>query len=83
MLTASPPGYQVRTDLAVIERAPPIPEHPSRALLVVEVAVSSRDRDLKVKPSVYAGAVDECWVVDLERRCVLVHRDRVEVAYRK
>ncbi len=69
-------------DLAVIERAEPKLEHPTRALLVIEVAVSSGDRDLRVKPAVYARAVDEYWVVDLERRCVVVHRDPAGDAYR-
>jgi Uma2 family endonuclease len=27
------------------------------------------------KPRIYAPAVDEYWVVDLEQRCVVVHRD--------
>ncbi|MGO9322703.1 MAG: Uma2 family endonuclease [Solirubrobacteraceae bacterium] len=69
-------------DLAVIERAEPRLEHPKHALLVIEVAVSSGDRDLRVKPAVYARAVDEYWVVDLERRCVVVHRDPAGGAYR-
>jgi len=62
-------------DVAVIDRPAPAGEHPKRARLVIEVAVSSRDRDLLTKPRIYATAVDEYWVVDLERRCVVVHRD--------
>lgn len=62
-------------DVAILRRPAPTQAHPSRALLVIEVAVSSRDRDLRAKPAVYAGAVDEYWVVDLERRELVVHRD--------
>jgi len=35
------------------------------------------------RPAVYAAAVDEYWVVDLERRCVVVHRDRARNGYRQ
>jgi Uma2 family endonuclease len=62
-------------DVAVIDRRAPIDEHPKRARLVIEVAVSSKERDLVTKPRIYAPAVDEYWVVDLEQRCVVVHRD--------
>ena len=62
-------------DVAILDRPAPTREHPSRAPLVIEVAVSSRDRDLRSKPAIYAGAVDEYWVVDLERQEIVVHRD--------
>lgn len=69
-------------DLAVVDRAPPQRAHPSAARLVIEVAVSSRDRDLRTKPAVYAPYVAEYWVVDLDRRCLVVHRNAVDGAYR-
>jgi Uma2 family endonuclease len=69
-------------DLVIVERAPPKLEHPTQAPLVIEVALSSTRRDLGVKPAVYADAVAEYWVVDLERRCVIVHRDPAARAYR-
>ena len=69
-------------DVAILERRPPALEHPSRALLVIEVALTSRDRDLRTKPTIYAPAVAEYWVVDLERRCVVVHRDPAGDGYR-
>jgi Uma2 family endonuclease len=62
-------------DISVIDRPAPIDEHPKRARLVIEVAVSSKDRDLVIKPRIYAAAVEEYWVVDLEQRQVVVHRD--------
>lgn len=74
---------ELEPDIVIIERAEPTLEHPTRALLVIEVAVSPADRDLRVKPAVYAQAVDEYWVVDLERRCVVAHRDPAGNGYRE
>jgi Uma2 family endonuclease len=63
-------------DLAVIPLAAPRPYHPATATLVVEVAVSSLQRDLGVKSGLYARAgVTEYWVVDLDGRRLVVHRD--------
>ena len=70
-------------DLAVVDRAPPQRVHPSAARLVIEVAVSSRDRDLRAKPAVYAPYVTEYWVVDLDQRRVVVHRNAVDGVYRE
>jgi Uma2 family endonuclease len=48
---------------------------PDTALLVIEVASSSRGRDIG-KASVYAEIdVHEYWIVDVDRDEVLVHRD--------
>jgi len=48
----------------------------TRALLVIEIADSSRSRDLGVKVALYAEAgVPEYWVVDLARRRLVVFRD--------
>jgi len=69
-------------DIAIIDRAPPTLAHPSHARLVIEVAVTSHDRDLRTKPKVYAPYVDEYWVVDLERRRVVSHRNPVDGEYR-
>ncbi len=70
-------------DLAIIERPSPRDAHPSRALLVVEVALSSKERDLKLKPDLYAGAVKEYWVIDLQARHLVVHRDGADGTYRE
>lgn len=70
-------------DVAILRRPAPTREHPSSAILVIEVAVSSRDRDLRSKPAIYAGAVDEYWVVDLERRLLVVHRHGGDGGYRE
>jgi Uma2 family endonuclease len=48
----------------------------TRALLVVEIADSSRSRDLGVKVALYAEAgVPEYWVVDLAERRLVAFRD--------
>jgi Uma2 family endonuclease len=50
--------------------------HPSRPLLVVEVADSSYRIDHEFKTSLYARAgVPECWIVDVRRSVVEVHRN--------
>lgn len=62
-------------DVAVIALDAPRPYHPATATLVIEVAVSSQRRDLGVKPALYAAAgVPEYWVLDLDRRRLVVHR---------
>ncbi len=53
-------------DLVVVARDAPRPRHPSAALLVIEVAVSSLSYDRRVKSPLYARAgVPEYWIVDL------------------
>jgi Uma2 family endonuclease len=51
-------------------------EHPSRPLLIVEVAETSYRIDRQFKMSLYARAsVSECWIIDVARSAVEVHRD--------
>lgn len=70
-------------DLAVVEPGDDLAEHPSSALLVVEVAESSVRRDRDVKALLYAqGDVAEYWLVDLVEETVTVHRGRLEGRYR-
>lgn len=73
-------------DIAVVESADPrayLEEHPSSALLVIEVAQASLKRDLKVKPRVYARAgVPEYWVENLVDETLEVFRDPVGDEYR-
>src|SRR3954447_8000689 len=69
-------------DLAVIALDAPRPHHPATAELVIEVASSSRQRDLHEKPPVYAAAgVPRYWVVDLDTRTVVVHGDPTATGY--
>jgi Uma2 family endonuclease len=63
-------------DLIVVPRDAPRPYHPGTAVLVIEVSVSSLRHDLLVKTGVYARAgVAEYWVVDVDGRRVICHRD--------
>jgi Uma2 family endonuclease len=62
-------------DLAVIPHDAPRLNHPATAALVIEVAVSSQQRDLDVKPLLYAQAgIAEYWVLDLDVRRLIAHR---------
>jgi Uma2 family endonuclease len=71
------------SDFAVVARGTPEPYHPASAALVIEVSVSSRQRDLVVKPAIYAAAgVAEYWVIDVDRSRVVVHRDPAAGDYR-
>ncbi len=75
-------GSEPEPDISVIPHDAPRPYHPSTAALVIEVSVSSLRRDLARKPSVYAAAgVDEYWVIDLDGRRVVVHRDPGDDGY--
>jgi Uma2 family endonuclease len=63
-------------DLVVVERDAPAPHHPGTAALVVEVAMTSQRRDLRVKPRIYAQAgVPHYWVIDLAKRRAVVHTE--------
>ncbi|WP_018461712.1 Uma2 family endonuclease [Thermus oshimai] len=81
------PDTEPQPDLAILRfredfYAGKIPEAED-ALLVIEVAESSLDYDLKVKLPLYAKAgVPEVWVVDLESRRVHVFRAPEGGAYR-
>jgi Uma2 family endonuclease len=70
-------------DLAVVDCDRPRDCHPLSAHLVIEVALSSRERDLAIKPRVYAATVTEYWVLDLERRQMVVHRQPAAIGYRR
>lgn len=64
-------------DVAVVPRDPGAyrDAHPSRALLIVEVAETSYRIDHEYKASLYARAgVPEYWVVDLAHQTLEVHR---------
>ena len=75
-------GSEPEPDLAVIPADVHRPYHPATATLVIEVAVSSRDRDLRQKPVLYAQAgIDEYWVVDLDAGLVVVHRNPTDRGY--
>lgn len=87
-----PWGIRVQSPLAASDTSEPEPDlavvhdtgmaHPTTAVLVVEVAVTSQRTDLVHKPSLYAAArVDQYWVVDLRVREVVVHTEPGENGY--
>jgi Uma2 family endonuclease len=51
-------------------------DHPTYALLIIELAESSLKKDLGLKAKLYARAgIADYWVVDLTERTIVVHRD--------
>lgn len=51
-------------------------QHPSAAVLIIEVSRSSLQYDLQTKPHLYASmGVPDYWVLDLSNRRLVVHRD--------
>jgi Uma2 family endonuclease len=65
-------------DVAVVQLDPAAYRdgHPSRAVLIVEIAESSYRIDRDYKTSLYARAgVPDYWIIDLARDAVEVHRD--------
>jgi Uma2 family endonuclease len=69
-------------DVAVVERDDSSLAHPTTALLVIEVAVSSLRTDTRIKPPLYAAAgVPELWVVEPQGRRVRVFSDPRDGSY--
>jgi Uma2 family endonuclease len=69
-------------DLCVVAIDVPPDRHPTHALLVVEVAMSSRRHDRTVKGPLYAAAqVPAFWLVDVERQLVEVYTDPLDGRY--
>jgi Uma2 family endonuclease len=69
-----PPLSMPEPDIAIVPVGNYAHAHPAEALLVIEVAVSSRALDLGAKAEIYAAAgVAEYWVVDIPARTVHVH----------
>lgn len=70
-------------DVAVVPAAYYGGHHPSDALLIIEVSMSSLRKDLGIKAGIYARAgVPEYWVVDPAHRLVHVHVDPADGTYR-
>jgi Uma2 family endonuclease len=62
-------------DLAVVPPGDYRKAHPARALLVIEVALSSLNKDRKVKAPLYAASsFPEYWIVDVRAQRIEVHR---------
>jgi Uma2 family endonuclease len=59
-------------------------EHPTSddIFLVIEVAQSSRHRDLELKRRIYAASgIGEYWVIDVDEQLIVVHREASEADY--
>src|SRR4051794_28970209 len=67
------PGGRPEPDLALAETS--VREHPSTALLVVEVAVSQQREAHAKLPGYAAAGVPEVWIVDAPSRTVGVFTD--------
>jgi Uma2 family endonuclease len=58
-------------------------QHPATALLVIEIAATSPQRNRELKLGVYARAgVPECWLVNLPAGCIEVYREPAGDAYK-
>jgi Uma2 family endonuclease len=69
-------------DIAVVAPGGDPLRHPTTAVLVIEVAVTSLRTDADVKPTLYAQAgVVELWVVDVDARCIEVFREPRDGSY--
>jgi len=80
-LSVVSPISQPEPDLAVVP-AGSWEAQAAGALLVIEVSVTSRAVDLGRKAAIYASAaIPEYWVLDIERRRLVVHRDPVDDRY--
>lgn len=56
---------------------------PKDVVLLIEVAQSSIDRDRETKMRLYAEAgITEYWVIDVDQRTVIIHRQPQGAAYR-
>jgi Uma2 family endonuclease len=66
-------------DLVLVTGGPrQVPLHPTSALLVVEVSDSSLDYDRDDKAKLYAAHnLQEYWIVNINGRCVEVHRNPI------
>lgn len=97
IMTAFGPGFFVRSQspLAITPDSEPEPDlavvpgcaddyarqHPTTALLIVEVAETSLKLDRQKKGSLYARAgITDYWIVNLNERVLEVYRDPVETA---
>jgi len=69
-------------DIAVVEHDDHLQQHPYGASLVIEVAKTSPKIDTQIKPPLYAGAgIPDYWVVDVDARRVIVHRNPTADGY--
>jgi Uma2 family endonuclease len=79
---AASDGSEPEPDIAVVPVGRYDASHPDEALLIVEVAVSSLERDRTAKAQLYAECgVPDYWIVNVVDGLVEVHTDIVRGAY--
>lgn len=62
-------------DFALVPKRSHAVEHPAEAFLVIEVSLTTPEKDLGIKAALYAAAgVTEYWVLDLPKSSIHVHR---------
>jgi Uma2 family endonuclease len=74
------PDSEPEPDVAVVAGSPRdyVNEHPRTALLVVEIADSTLERDRAYKSPIYARAgIPEYWIINLPERCLELYRNPV------
>jgi Uma2 family endonuclease len=77
-------SFDSEPDIAVVPGRPGdySPDHPTTAVLIVEVADSSLYHDRKRKASLYARTgIPEYWILNLVRGCLQVYRDPKDGVY--
>jgi Uma2 family endonuclease len=68
------PLSQPGPDIVVAAPGSYVAHHPAHALLVIEIAATSKRLDLGTKAEIYAAAaIDEYWVIDIPARTVHVY----------
>jgi Uma2 family endonuclease len=74
---------EAEPDLAVVPVGDYSARHPDRALLVIEVALTSLRKDRLIKGPLYAASgFQEYWLFDVEAKAVEVHRGPAGDAWR-
>jgi Uma2 family endonuclease len=70
-------------DIAVVPRGDYFRDHPTRALLIIEVADSSLRKDRLLKGTLYArSGIPEYWIVNVRDRLVEVYRNPRDGEYK-
>src|SRR5260370_22501494 len=76
-----PSDGEPEPDVAIVELGAPLKPHVDQVQLVIEVAQSTRRRDLGSKLEDYLrDGLRELWIIDLAEQCALVYRDGQLVA---
>jgi Uma2 family endonuclease len=76
------PLSEPEPDIAVVAPGANTREHPTAAMLVIEIAVTSLRVNQGTKAEIYAAAgIPEYWVIDVPGRTVRIYQRPVDAAY--